>query len=45
MDTGISHPLFLLPTALNTELTSFWKLWVSLIGAYMTVCVLLRAAE
>lgn len=35
VDTGISHPLFL-ATLKSTSLTSFWKLWVSLIGAYMT---------
>lgn len=36
MDTGISHPPFL-ATLKSTSLTSFWKLWVSLIGAHMTV--------
>lgn len=36
VDTGISHPLFI-TTLRSTSLTSFWKLWVSLIGAHMTV--------
>lgn len=36
VDTGISHPLFL-ATLKSTSLTSVWKLWVSLIGAHVTV--------
>lgn len=35
VDIGISHPFFV-ATLKSTSLTSFWKLWVSLIGAYMT---------
>lgn len=36
VDTGISYPLFP-ATRKSTSLTSFWKLWVSLIGAHVTV--------